>query len=193
MDIKTFIYIRLGTQLTFLLVGILIIYFLEVDVEINGVLLVHAIWGGLCLGGLVFLMVLTLSRSNNTVGDSLRTIVRNTNRALGVLSLSQILFLSIAVGICEEMLFRGAVFGALLHYAGVYAALAISSLVFGVFHFGSKPVFVFTSVYGLALGLLYYFSESIVLVTMWHFAYDFLALWFIVNRPSVFSVGGGTA
>lgn len=186
MDIKKFIFVRLGTQLVFLLVGIALITLFKVDVSIEGIPTFYAVVVGSGLGGVVFLLVLSLCRMSNSVGESLRVIVRNTHRVLGTLTFPSLLSLSVAAGVCEEILFRGAIFGGLLQYLGVFPALVISSVVFAALHFRSRPVFIFTLVYGFILGSTYRYTESLILVTAWHFVYDFLALAFIVYRPSVF-------
>lgn len=99
-----------------------------------------------------------------------------------------VLGVSLSAGICEELLFRGF----LIHYLqadlGVVAAVLISSLLFGLFHFyqGWQGVLK-TALVGLFLALVYLWTGSLWIVIVLHFVYDAFAgqLYYLVNKSEL--------
>lgn len=84
-----------------------------------------------------------------------------------------VLGLSVAAGVCEELLFRGYLLNALTDHMPVYAALIVSSLLFGLGHIYQGWVHVIrAALLGGILGGLYLLSESIVFVIYLHWLLD---------------------
>lgn len=88
----------------------------------------------------------------------------------------QLGFLSIAAGVGEEFLFRGAIQGALTSFAGPWIALAVASVLFGLVHFLSVQYAIITAVMGAYLGLLFWWSDNLLAPIVTHAGYDFFAL-----------------
>jgi membrane protease YdiL (CAAX protease family) len=81
--------------------------------------------------------------------------------------------LSVTAGICEEVLYRGLLLGSLTPLMGVWPAVAVSSVVFGLGHAYQGAAGVLkTGVVGLVLALLTVFSGSLWVAMVLHAALD---------------------
>ena len=95
-------------------------------------------------------------------------------------SLLQLAVISALAGICEEVLFRGAIQGGLTRVVGTPAALAISSVTFGLAHPISKQYVIAATVIGFLLGGLFIARQNLLAPMVTHAVYDFCALaWFL--------------
>lgn len=86
--------------------------------------------------------------------------------------------LGLAPGITEELMFRGVLFGVVERAFGTWASLAISSLFFGLAHYGNPNATLWSSVAiaieaGLLLGLAYAWTRSMWFVMGLHAAWNF--------------------
>lgn len=82
-----------------------------------------------------------------------------------------LLVISLAAGVAEEMLFRGVIqtrFG-----------LLAASILFGLAHFVTPAYAVAATVMGLYIGLVFYLSDSLFVVVALHALYDLSALTYI--------------
>ena len=95
------------------------------------------------------------------------------------------LFFLIA-GAVEELIFRGFAFQALIHNLGGPAAIAITSLVFGLAHVQNPDASVFstinTTLAGIWLAVAYLITRSLWLATALHWSWNF-AMVFIFGLP----------
>ncbi len=87
-----------------------------------------------------------------------------------------LLFISTAVvpALCEELLFRGAIFSALLPY-GKTTAVLVSAVLFGLMHQNIAQIF-YTTMAGVVLGVLCARSGSIWAGVLLHFFNNFIAV-----------------
>jgi membrane protease YdiL (CAAX protease family) len=78
----------------------------------------------------------------------------------------------------EELLFRGFAFQALVHNIGPVAAIALTSVPFGVAHLGNPSATVFSTINtvlaGVWLGAAYLATRSLWLATALHFSWNFV-------------------
>lgn len=176
----------LKLQFAFGMSGLLLLYFTETTLKTEGLPVLSAVAAGMIIGASLFALVLCITRSKTAIGASLREDVTRIYSAVRSWSLPAILCLSIAVGVAEEILFRGFIQGSLAENAHYTVGIGVSAILFGLMHFGSVTTFIFTSLYGLLFGIAYYFTESITLVIAWHITYDLLALYLIVRVPECF-------
>lgn len=189
-DMKSYrlLFAPLKTQMAFFFVGVALMYLTGTTLTNDGLPVEVAVAAGLSIGVVAFMAVLLLSKSQTNLGEALRKRVDATSSVLGSLSIPAILVLSVAAGVFEELLFRGVLQSWLsqsLHYS---IGIGLSAIIFGLLHFGSTATFLFTSLYGLTFGVAYHLTESLVFVMIWHAAYDFVALLFIVKAPRCFNV-----
>ena len=82
----------------------------------------------------------------------------------------------------EELLFRGFVFQALLHNIGPVAAVALTSLPFGIAHLRNPSATAFSTINtvlaGVWLGAAYLATRSLWLATALHFSWNFVMAFF---------------
>lgn len=83
---------------------------------------------------------------------------------------------SLAVGIREELAYRGILQTILTERLGFWSALLLSNIAFVAYHYGAQPltawnIFQFFS-FGCILGIIYYLTHSLILVTVLHTVYD---------------------
>lgn len=86
------------------------------------------------------------------------------------------IFLSVVlVGpIMEEILFRGIIFGNMKKIMPIGLAIFLNGVFFGIFHMNLVQG-VYTSIAGMVLAYVYYYSESISLVIVLHMINNFLS------------------
>lgn len=83
---------------------------------------------------------------------------------------------SLAAGVGEELLFRGALQSWIGGYTGTWLAVLISSLLFGAAHALSRTYFFAATAIGLYLGWLTEHYDDLVAPIVAHAVYDFVAL-----------------
>jgi uncharacterized protein len=109
---------------------------------------------------------------------------------------SDIALISLSVGVCEEMLFRGVIQASLIallqswfgEWWGVPWGLGLASVFFGLVHPISFTYMVIVAILGLYLGTVWIVGGNLLTVMITHALYDFAALGYLLRiRPS-----GGT-
>jgi len=99
---------------------------------------------------------------------SIETVVPHTDRELTRFS-----WLSVTAGICEEFIYRGILMGLLASSLGIWPAILISSLVFGIGHSYQGPVGVLrTGLVGLVLAIVVTLTGSLFVAMVAHAAID---------------------
>jgi membrane protease YdiL (CAAX protease family) len=85
-------------------------------------------------------------------------------------------------------LFRGAVQGWLIRHLNDGLAILAASLLFGLVHYLSFTYFIMATGLGLLLGIVYWLTDSLVTVMVWHGVYDMIALYSLRRYPHRFGV-----
>jgi len=98
-------------------------------------------------------------------------------------TLVELVAVSVAAGLGEELLFRGLLQGLLSERVGVPAAILIASLVFGLAHPMSGAYVALATLIGLYLGALWYWSGNLLLPIVAHAVYDAVVLVYLVRAP----------
>jgi membrane protease YdiL (CAAX protease family) len=98
-----------------------------------------------------------------------------------------LLGISVLAGLGEEMFFRGAVQGSLQHWIPVWLAVVISSVFFGLMHAVTRTYVLLAAGISVYLGLVWYYTDNLLVVTIAHALYDFLALLYLMRGPGSFS------
>ena len=132
--------------------------------------------GGLAAGGLAIVKLYLLCRAPAVPGvPAVCRLYRDTLRPLfGAIGLRDVVVISVAAGVGEELLFRGAVQPEL--------GLVPASIIFGVLHMGGRGTVAFgcwVAVMGGVLGWLALWTEGLLAPIVAHTAYDAAALAYI--------------
>ena len=103
----------------------------------------------------------------NNMGDTFLGLSRN---AVGIMGLA------LFGPLLEEVLFRGAIQGALMRYFGrPWPAIVVAALVFGIFHMNPVQI-VYATLLGIVLGWIYYRTGSLLSVIVGHVLNNSLAV-----------------
>ncbi|TWT74438.1 CAAX amino terminal protease self- immunity [Posidoniimonas polymericola] len=101
---------------------------------------------------------------------------RLISELLGRAGYGTIAAVSLAAGLGEEVLFRGALQPALATWLGPWPAVAVASVLFGLAHPLSRAYFVVATLLGLYLGVVTELTGELWPAIIAHAAYDFVAL-----------------
>ena len=149
------------------------------------------IWGKLQLGQLAMLqgfaatlpmlvLLVVVTRSGWQPLVELRRQVDALTEALfSQCTLWDLAAVSLAAGVGEEVLFRGALQSLAEGWMQPVAALAVVSLLFGLVHALSVTYFVLATLVGFYLGWLALATGSLIPPIIAHGLYDFFALWYL--------------
>jgi membrane protease YdiL (CAAX protease family) len=100
-------------------------------------------------------------------------------------TVAQMALISLAAGFGEEMLFRGLIQAGLAQWIGgpygVWIAVILASMVFGVCHWITPTYALLAMGIGLYLGWLLVVSDNLLVPIVAHAVYDFLALVYLVK------------
>lgn len=99
--------------------------------------------------------------------------------------------LALLAGVGEELLFRGVIQGWPAAVGFPWLGLLAGALLFGLAHCLSFAYFAVTTLMGLALGLVYMHSNSLLLVMVWHGVYDLIAIYVLRHYPQAFGLEPG--
>ena len=95
-------------------------------------------------------------------------------------------FFFLIAGAIEELLFRGFAFQALVHNIGPFAAIAFTSILFGLAHIRNDNATVFSTINtmlaGAWLGVAYLMTRSLWLATALHYSWN-LVMVFVFGLP----------
>lgn len=89
---------------------------------------------------------------------------------------------SAIAGLGEELLFRGAIQAWLVEVGGPVSGVALAALLFGLAHCVTTAYFVAASLMGLYLGMLYQISGNLLLPSLVHALYDWIAIEYLLRR-----------
>lgn len=95
---------------------------------------------------------------------------------------------AILAGVGEELLFRAFLQTWLNNHFTVVWAILLVSIIFGLLHYLSHAYFVCATLMGIALGVGYYLTDSLLMVIIWHGAYDFIALAVLIKYPHIINI-----
>jgi membrane protease YdiL (CAAX protease family) len=142
-------------------------------------------WG--CLAALPMLAALALTEYlsfwpfrdiNDVVDQLLRPLFAKT-------SVAKLAVISALAGIGEELMFRGLIQEGLARWIGepmgVWIALGVASILFGLLHPMNLAYVLLAAVMGLCLGGLWIVTGNLLVPIVSHAVYDFLALLWLVK------------
>ncbi|MDX1456377.1 MAG: CPBP family intramembrane glutamic endopeptidase [Marinobacter sp.] len=175
--------LALVIELVTFVVAVVGLSFVDVTVTWKGSGIAGALAYGLMGALLSLVAILGLTRSQTPVGKGLRDIFGSLYPFFRGFSWPQIVITALAAGFCEELFFRGFLQGWLEGISTPAMAVLVTSVVFGLLHYASFTYFVIATGIGLSLGLVYWLSESLLLVITWHGVYDLVAIAALAKYP----------
>ena len=96
-----------------------------------------------------------------------------------------VLLIAILAGVGEELLVRGVLQGWLTERWSPEWAIVAAAIVFGLAHSISRLYFVFATVIGLYLGVLYHLTGNLLVVIVTHALYDWIVIhWYLRSRDA---------
>ncbi len=145
-------------------------------------------WGLLAAVPLLVMLVLMTHYPIGPLGELTRVVDRLLVPLFAETTLIEMLLISLAAGVGEEMLFRGLMQQGIAQWFGppygLWIALAVASVVFGACHWITTTYAVLATGIGLYLGWLFVATDNLLAPIVAHAAYDFVALWYLVKlRP----------
>ncbi len=91
--------------------------------------------------------------------------------------------ISLLAGVGEEALFRGVIQTPLADKFGVALGVAAAGLLFGLAHWITTAYAVFAAIIGVYLGWLLIYFDNLLVPTIVHSLYDFVALVYLTRSP----------
>lgn len=97
------------------------------------------------------------------------------------LYLSDLFWLSILAGVGEELLFRGFLHLWMLDWLGLYGAVMVTSVVFGLLHWITPAYGILAGIMGLLMSASLIYTDNLLVPILIHGIYDFFALWYYLR------------
>lgn len=179
----------LGFQGLIAAVAVIALWLTGVEVYASELPLVYVVLLGGIGGGLTYAVLCAIAAWQLADSPLLRDQMRFLYQFATSYSWPVLVTLSVLAGFGEELLFRGVIQGWLAERFGAVFAIAVASILFGLVHFLSFLYFVIATLLGVVLGLAYVWSESLLLIMVWHGVYDLVALYCLRRYPDRFGVG----
>ncbi|SET40969.1 CPBP family intramembrane glutamic endopeptidase [Thalassotalea agarivorans] len=167
--------------LTVIALTLAVVFSIEMDLYSSS--LSFDVTAGVGLAVLTYLFFAALVKIPNPLQKPISALTNSLVPMFKGLQWPAIAVISLLAGISEELLFRGVMQSPLTEKLGMWPAILITSLIFGAMHALNFVYFALTFFIGLLLGLGYIYSDSLLLVAVWHAVYDFIALTVIVKKP----------
>jgi CAAX protease family protein len=139
------------------------------------------VWGIVATGPMLLGYAWLLRSSADFAADIRRFFEHVVRPIFGPWSVPQLAIISLLAGLCEEVLFRGALQGGLSRLTGAPPALVVSSVAFGLAHPVSKYYMIAATVVGLFLGGLFIATGNLLAPIVAHALYDFCALTWLLR------------
>jgi membrane protease YdiL (CAAX protease family) len=140
---------------------------------------------GLGAGCLSYLLLLGITRSKSSAGRALSKSAEAIRPTVAGLGYGAIVIVAFAAAIGEEFLFRVFLQSWLTSLATPWIGVAAGALAFALAHLSSLTHAILSFVLGLAIGAVFAWTGSILLIVCWHFSYDLLALLILVKSPEI--------
>lgn len=141
-------------------------------------------WGLLACGPMLAGLALAL-RSSWPPLVRLRRSMDEFATLLSRCTLLDLALISVLAGVGEEALFRGVMQTGLIPAVGLPAAVALTSVVFGMAHYLSLTYAAYAALVSVYLGALLIYTDNLLVPVVAHAAYDFVALIYLTRvRPT---------
>ncbi len=177
MSQKSFLYLTGVSEGSLLCVGLLLGWLLGIPVWSKIIFSFTDIVLGTALALVMAILAIGTLRSNWAIFSQLKKDTQQVIKLLSNMGLGSIIIVSVAAGVCEEVLFRGVLQIALSDWFGMTTGLLLASLLFGLAHMISVSYVIYVSAFGLVLGAMYMWTGNLLGPIIAHFIYDLLMLY----------------
>jgi len=122
--------------------------------------------------------------------ESVRRLVRDADSLVRPIfagcTTTHFVAIAVAAGVGEELLFRGVLQPLLVEWTGLFLALIISNVLFGMAHLVTRTYALIAATVGLYLGVVFAVTDNLLVPIVVHSLYDFIALvyWLRLRPPS---------
>lgn len=123
--------------------------------------------------GLLGLLALSGLPAYRALAQQLREFLRRLFQGAPPGAVALVAFLA---GLGEELLMRGALQGWLAGHLPIEWAILLTALVFGLAHFLSGFYFLFATLIGVYLGVVYHLTGNLLVVVLAHALYDWIVI-----------------
>ena len=96
--------------------------------------------------------------------------------------LAAVVVAALLAGFGEELLFRGVLQAWLVGWTGAATGVTLAAIVFGLLHAVSRAYFVVATLMGLYLGAIYQLTGNLMIVSLVHALYDWIAIEYVLHR-----------
>lgn len=123
-----------------------------------------------------YLTFMEFVRKEYSIGADTEALLKHVDQIIGAAPLSAVLFfLAVLPACCEELAFRGFIFGGLLTRKAVPRAIVISSLFFGLSH-GVLQQSIGATIIGIGLGIIAWRSGTVLCSIAFHVVHNGLGM-----------------
>lgn len=161
------------------LLGALLIWLFSTPINWQGLPAWQAVGWGTVGGLLTFVALIQLLQSRwldmPIMQDHMRTLRTFTHS----FSWPVLVILAVLAGVGEELLFRGFIQGWFMGQGWPWIGILVGAIIFGVVHYLSWLYCLLATGLGLLLGIVYWLTDSLLLVMVWHGVYDLVAIAYI--------------
>jgi membrane protease YdiL (CAAX protease family) len=171
-----------------LALGVIIYSVFGTNISLFGKLGWWSVLLGLFAGATIYGLVYCLTKFFWMNSVSMRELMDKLASLFRDFSWPAILAISLMAGLSEELLLRGLLQNWLIELMGPAGGIGLASLVFGLMHYLSRTYVLVTFTLGLAFGVAYYLSNSLLFVIIAHAVYDVFAFAVLVKYPHLLGI-----
>ncbi|MGH1349861.1 MAG: lysostaphin resistance A-like protein [Methyloligellaceae bacterium] len=181
MSQKNFLYLTVLSEGLLLCTAIILAWYFSIplwsriSIELTDVSL------GVAVALAMAIFAIWALKSDLALFSQLKKDTRHVVRLLQDFGIAPILCVSMAAGLCEELLFRGVFQILFTDWFGLSAGLVLASFFFGLAHMISLSYVIYVSIFGLALGCMYVWTGNLLGPIIAHFLYDLIMLYWAVR------------
>lgn len=168
-----------------LLAALAILFFSNYSLPLLGSVGLWSIPLGVIAAAITYVLVFWLTSCQWLDNSDMRKAYKLLIDVFENLTWPQIVLLSMSAGIGEELLFRGLLQTWLISVGNPFWGIAVASLIFGFLHYLNTTYVLLTFLLGGLFGIVYYVTDSLLLVVVAHTVYDIIAFGVIVKYPSL--------
>lgn len=178
----------LFSQFSIVFIGMVIIAVADLQWNLWFVSPVIDLLLGVFAAAVTYALMYLLYLHGGGVAEQLTADVKKMGRHFIGYSWGKLIVISALAGIGEELLFRVGLQAWFATHINIYLAILLPALIFGFLHFISFVYFVVATLMGIVFGLTYHFTDSTILIMLWHGVYDLIALVVLVKYSHIIGV-----